>query len=159
MSTPKIDSFFQELPTRPALHVIIEPHPDVQEHMRHQGWYSKPNVKILEGKWQDYVGSPELLGVGGFDVIYTDTFSEEYKGSGSYIESHQHGAECNDQNFTISSNFFQTLLMVQNRVSASSTAWGQLVGALNLVNPTLLTFGTRCTFPRRLHERCRVAPE
>jgi type IV protein arginine methyltransferase len=64
-----------------VLHVIIEPHPDVQQYMKSQGWYSKPNVKILEGKWQDYVGSPELLGVGGFDVVYTDTFSEEYKGA------------------------------------------------------------------------------
>ena len=77
----KIDSFFQELPTPPASHVIIEPHPDVLEYMKSQGWYSKPNVKILEGKWQDYVDSPELLGVGKFDVIYTDTFSEEYKGA------------------------------------------------------------------------------
>ena len=76
----KIDSFFQELPNPPALHVIIEAHPDVREYMKSQGWYSKPNVKILGGKWQDYVGSPELLEVGGFDVIYTDTFSEEYKG-------------------------------------------------------------------------------
>lgn len=78
--TVKIDSFFQGLPTPPALHVIIEAHPDVQEYMRSQGWYSKPNVKILEGKWQDYVDSPGLSGAGGFDVIYTDTFSEEYKG-------------------------------------------------------------------------------
>ena len=79
--TVKIDSFFQELPTPPALHVIIEAHPDVREHMRFHGWYSKPNVKILEGKWQDYIDSPELSVVGGFDVIYTDTFSEEYKGT------------------------------------------------------------------------------
>lgn len=63
------------------MHVIIEPHPDVRKHMRSRGWYSKPNVKILEGKWQDYVDSPELLGVGGFDAIYSDTFSEEYKGT------------------------------------------------------------------------------
>jgi len=84
----KIDSFFQELPTVPALHVIIEAHPDVLEHMRSQGWYSKPNVKILEGKWQDYVDSPELLGVGGFDVIYTDTFSEEYQGSVIHSRNH-----------------------------------------------------------------------
>jgi len=84
----KIDSFFQELPTLPALHVIIEAHPDVREHMRSQGWYSKPNVKILEGKWQDYIDSPELLGVGGFDVIYTDTFSEEYKGRVTYPRNH-----------------------------------------------------------------------
>jgi protein arginine N-methyltransferase 2 len=76
----KIDSFFQELPTPPALHVIIEAHPDVQKHMKSKGWYAKLGVKVLEGKWQDFVGSPELLAVGGFDVIYTDTFSEEYKG-------------------------------------------------------------------------------
>ena len=82
----KIDSFFQELPTPPALHVIIEAHPDVREYMRSQGWYSKPNVKIIEGKWQDYVDSPELLGVGGFDVIYTDTFSEEYQGKSLRFE-------------------------------------------------------------------------
>ncbi|KAF9793492.1 hypothetical protein BJ322DRAFT_1034996 [Thelephora terrestris] len=74
-----IDSFFQELSTSPALHVIIEPHQDVLEYMKSQGWYSKPNVKILEGKWQDYIDSPELLAVGKFDVVYTDTFSEEYK--------------------------------------------------------------------------------
>lgn len=82
----KIDSFFQKLPTPPALHVIIEAHPDVREYMRSQGWYSKPNVKILGGKWQDHVGSLELLEVGGFDVIYTDTFSEEYKGDLLHLE-------------------------------------------------------------------------
>lgn len=80
-ATVKIDSFFQELPTPPALHVIIEAHPDVREYMRSQGWYSKPNVKILEGKWQDYIDSSEFLGIGGFDVVYTDTFSEEYNGT------------------------------------------------------------------------------
>ena len=46
-------------------------------------------MKILEGKWQDYIDSPELLGVGGFDVIYTDTFSEEYKGTVIHLESHK----------------------------------------------------------------------
>ncbi|KZT72065.1 hypothetical protein DAEQUDRAFT_664661 [Daedalea quercina L-15889] len=74
-----IDGFFQALPTRPSLHVIIEPHPDVLAHMRELGWYDKPNVRILEGKWQDFVEREELLGVGGFDVVYTDTFSEDYK--------------------------------------------------------------------------------
>ncbi|KAI0374138.1 hypothetical protein BV20DRAFT_936687 [Pilatotrama ljubarskyi] len=73
-----IDSLFQSLPAKPSLHVIIEPHPDVLRHMRAQGWYDKPGVKILEGKWQDFVESDELLSVGGFDVIYTDTFSEDY---------------------------------------------------------------------------------
>ncbi|KAI0769724.1 S-adenosyl-L-methionine-dependent methyltransferase [Trametes elegans] len=73
-----IDGLFQSLSTKPSLHVIIEPHPDVLKHMRAQGWYEKPGVKILEGKWQDFVDSDELLSVGGFDVIYTDTFSEDY---------------------------------------------------------------------------------
>lgn len=48
--------------------------------MRELGWYDKRNVRILEGKWQDFVESEELLSVGGFDVVYTDTFSEDYKG-------------------------------------------------------------------------------
>ena len=48
--------------------------------MKELGWYETPGVKILEGKWQDFVESEELLSVGGFDVIYTDTFSEDYKG-------------------------------------------------------------------------------
>ncbi|PSR81140.1 hypothetical protein PHLCEN_2v6475 [Hermanssonia centrifuga] len=74
-----IDTFFEELPRTPAQHVIIEAHPDVLKHMRELGWYDKPHVKILEGKWQDFIESEELLGVGGFDVIYTDTFSEDYK--------------------------------------------------------------------------------
>ncbi|KAI0342106.1 S-adenosyl-L-methionine-dependent methyltransferase [Trametopsis cervina] len=74
-----IDSLFQTLPTKPAQHVIIEAHPDVLQHMRDLGWYEKPGVKILEGKWQDFIESEELLSVGGFDVVYTDTFSEDYK--------------------------------------------------------------------------------
>ena len=57
--------------------------------MKSLGWYSKHNVKILEGKWQDYIDSPELLGIGGFDVIYTDTFSEEYKGAMVSIGNHR----------------------------------------------------------------------
>jgi type IV protein arginine methyltransferase len=68
------------LATPPALHVIIEPHADVLEHMKTRGWCDRPNVKILRGKWQDHVGSDELLAIGGFDIVYTDTFSEHYKG-------------------------------------------------------------------------------
>ena len=48
--------------------------------MRSQGWYDRSGVKILEGKWQDFINSQELLDVGGFDIIYTDTFSEDYQG-------------------------------------------------------------------------------
>ncbi|THH30788.1 hypothetical protein EUX98_g3399 [Antrodiella citrinella] len=74
-----IDGFFQSLEVPPSQHVIIEAHPDVLQHMKELGWYENPGVKILEGKWQDFVESDELLSVGGFDVIYTDTFSEDYK--------------------------------------------------------------------------------
>ncbi|KAF8070492.1 S-adenosyl-L-methionine-dependent methyltransferase [Lyophyllum atratum] len=73
-----IDSLFQSLPTRPIEHVIIEPHPDVLQHMKDRGWHEKPGVTILEGKWQDLLESDAILGAGGFDVIYTDTFSEDY---------------------------------------------------------------------------------
>jgi len=74
-----IDGLFQALPIPPSQHVIIEAHPDVLQHMRELGWYDKKGVKILEGKWQDFVDCDELLSVGGFDVVYTDTFSEDYK--------------------------------------------------------------------------------
>jgi protein arginine N-methyltransferase 2 len=75
-----IDGFFQSTSTPPALHIIIEPHSDVLAHMRATGWFDKPNVKVLEGKWQDFVEHPDLLSVGGFDIVYTDTFSEDYHG-------------------------------------------------------------------------------
>lgn len=48
--------------------------------MRERGWFEKEGVRILEGKWQDFMENEDLLGVGGFDVIYTDTFSEDYAG-------------------------------------------------------------------------------
>ncbi|THH07221.1 hypothetical protein EW145_g3532 [Phellinidium pouzarii] len=67
------------LPIPPKQHFIIEAHPDVLAHMRELGWYDKPGVTILEGKWQDFIESEELLTVGGFDAIYTDTFSEDYQ--------------------------------------------------------------------------------
>ncbi|KAG2364901.1 hypothetical protein BDR07DRAFT_1278717 [Suillus spraguei] len=73
-----IDNFFQNLSTPPALHVIIEPHRDVLAHMKEQGWYDKKGVSILEGKWQDCIASEALQGFGKFDIIYTDTFSENY---------------------------------------------------------------------------------
>lgn len=52
--------------------------------MKEQGWYQKPGVKIIESKWQDSV--QELLAVGGFDVVYTDTFSEDYNALRAFFE-------------------------------------------------------------------------
>jgi len=74
-----IDDLFQSLSPPPSYHIIIEAHPDVQSYMREHGWYSKQGVTILEGKWQDVMGNPALLEASGFDVVYTDTFSEDYE--------------------------------------------------------------------------------
>ncbi|GAW05193.1 arginine methyl transferase [Lentinula edodes] len=79
-----IDTLFQALPTRPITHYIVEPHPDVLQYMKRLGWYQKPGVKILERKWQDSI--QDLLEVGGFDVVYTDTFSEDYNALRGFFE-------------------------------------------------------------------------
>ncbi|KDR75852.1 hypothetical protein GALMADRAFT_226499 [Galerina marginata CBS 339.88] len=79
-----IDCLFQRL--NPTEHVIIEAHPDVLKFMRENGWYDKSGVKILEGRWQDLIGSSELLDSGGFDLIYTDTFSEDYNDLRQFFE-------------------------------------------------------------------------
>jgi type IV protein arginine methyltransferase len=47
--------------------------------MKAGGWYDKPGVTILEGKWQDVLNNLDAL-CNGFDVVYTDTFSEDYEG-------------------------------------------------------------------------------
>ena len=47
--------------------------------MREKGWYNKEGVTILEGKWQDFVGTKRLEDM-LFDAVYTDTFSEDYEG-------------------------------------------------------------------------------
>ena len=71
-----IDKFFQE--KAPTTHHIVEAHPTVLERMKKEGWSSKPNVVIHEGRWQDIV--PKIIEQGTlFDVIYFDTFAEDYK--------------------------------------------------------------------------------
>lgn len=71
-----IDSMIQS--KNPNKHYICEAHPDVLKKMKEEGWYEKPNVTILEGKWQDTL--PDLLTKGVFfDGIYYDTFSEHYE--------------------------------------------------------------------------------
>lgn len=54
--------------------------------MRERGWYEKKGVTILEGRWQDFIDNEELFGSGGFDVIYTDTFSENYDALHQFFE-------------------------------------------------------------------------
>ncbi|KAL6714588.1 Arginine N-methyltransferase 2 [Lecanora helva] len=71
-----IDTFIQE--KSPSAHHIIEAHPSIIERMRKDGWDTKPNVTIHEGRWQDVV--PKLIEQGVmFDAIYYDTFAEDYK--------------------------------------------------------------------------------
>lgn len=86
LTAQKIDSLFQSLGVPPTTHVIIEPHPDVLKYMKDLGWYEKKGVRILEGRWQDFVTSDDILGVGGFDVIYTDPFSEDYSDLHGFFE-------------------------------------------------------------------------
>ncbi|KAJ7084437.1 arginine methyl transferase [Mycena belliarum] len=83
-----IDTLFQSL--SPALHVIIEAHPDVLKHMKQLGWYEKPGVKILEGKWQDYIDTEQLASLvsdGGFNLVYTDPFSEDFAALRHFFKS------------------------------------------------------------------------
>ncbi|KAI9761673.1 MAG: hypothetical protein M4579_000907 [Chaenotheca gracillima] len=71
-----IDELFQS--QAPSTHHIVEAHPAVLARLRETGWYEKPNVLIHEGRWQDVV--PKILEQDqSFDVIYFDTFAEDYK--------------------------------------------------------------------------------
>ncbi|KAF8513899.1 hypothetical protein BU17DRAFT_52912 [Hysterangium stoloniferum] len=74
-----IDTMFQNLDPPPSCHAIIEPHRDVLAHMRQNKWYDRPGVRILEGRWQDFVETGDIYGEGGWDVVYVDTFAEQYE--------------------------------------------------------------------------------
>jgi hypothetical protein len=98
----QIDTYFQD--AQPAEHVIIEGHPTCLGWMRHTGWYDRPGVRILEGRWQDFFppnNNTELshalspsdrksragtINIGKFDVVYFDTFEEGYRGHFSFIK-------------------------------------------------------------------------
>lgn len=71
-----IDTMINE--RNPTRHYICEAHPDVLMKMKQEGWYEKPNVVVLEGRWQDNLDAL-LTGETFFDGIYYDTFSEHYK--------------------------------------------------------------------------------
>jgi protein arginine N-methyltransferase 2 len=74
-----VDAAFEErLGSGSGVHYIVEPHPAVLAKMREDGWYGKPGVTVLEGRWQDVL--PTLIETGEvtFDAIYFDTFAEDY---------------------------------------------------------------------------------
>lgn len=72
-----IDTMINE--KNPTKHYICEAHPDVLAKMRKDGWFEKPNVVVLEGRWQEQL--EKLLSEGStyFNGIYYDTFSEHYQ--------------------------------------------------------------------------------
>lgn len=100
---------FQSLHEPPSLHVIVEAHPDVLAHMEEKGWHKKANVKILNGKWQDVLSSDEFIRLGKYDVIYIDTFAENYHGELSIPEPGVTLIVL--QSFTSSSNVCQVFWM------------------------------------------------
>lgn len=71
-----IDTMIAE--KKPYKHYICEAHPDVLRKLRDDGWYDKPNVVILEGRWQEQLDALLSQGNVFFNGIYYDTFSEHY---------------------------------------------------------------------------------
>lgn len=63
----------------PTKHYICEAHPDVLKKLKDDGWYERPNVVILEGRWQEQLDKLLSLGEVFFNGIYYDTFSEHYQ--------------------------------------------------------------------------------
>jgi len=55
--------------------------------MWHKGWYDRPGVRILEGRWQDIFSSDEMVDIGKFDIVYFDTFQEGYSGHVAFIKN------------------------------------------------------------------------
>lgn len=93
-----IDALFQD--KKPAVHHIIEAHPQVLSQMLSTGWRSSdeptsttssnsthPNVTVHAGKWQDILPSLLTSGV-TFDAIYFDTFAEDYKAFRHFFEEY-----------------------------------------------------------------------
>ena len=80
-----IDDFFRE--RSPCVHHIIEAHPDILVRMRQHGWYDRSNVVIHEGRWQDTI--PKIMEQGIlFDVVYFDTFAEDYQALRDFFSDH-----------------------------------------------------------------------
>ncbi|PWN42448.1 hypothetical protein IE81DRAFT_323411 [Ceraceosorus guamensis] len=74
-----IDTLFQNY--KPGRHVIVEPHADVVAHLRAQGWQSKPGVQVVQQRWQECIAE-----LSDFDVIYTDTYSEDYAALNDFFD-------------------------------------------------------------------------
>ena len=83
-----IDTILQE-EYAPALHIIIEAHADVYQHMIQKGWDQKPNVRICYGTWQTVL--PRLIAEGCvLDAIFFDTYGEHYMDMADFHEQMVH---------------------------------------------------------------------
>ncbi|CAD6943540.1 unnamed protein product, partial [Tilletia caries] len=69
-----VDTCFQSY--RPGRHVIVEPHPDALAYLRQKEWADREGVEIVEKRWEEALLDPDL---GSFDVVYFDTYSQDYK--------------------------------------------------------------------------------
>ncbi|OXB39694.1 arginine N-methyltransferase 2 [Cryptococcus neoformans] len=89
-----VDRLFQGCDPKPSHHTIIEAHPQVLEYIHKKGVHLLPNVRILEGRWQDWLldggkvgdvlsGTPDGT---GFDAIFVDTFAEGYEDLKAFFE-------------------------------------------------------------------------
>lgn len=70
-----LDGFLQE--RRPRAHTIVEAHPKVLQRMKETGWFEKPGVHIIQGRWQDVRAEIEKDGA-EYDGIFYDPFGEYY---------------------------------------------------------------------------------
>ena len=68
-----IDGFLQG--RKPGHHTIIEAHPGVLRKMKEDGWMDRPNVTVLEGRWQDVISS---VPSGSLDGVFFDTYGENH---------------------------------------------------------------------------------
>ena len=80
-----IDEYFQGY--SPASHHIIEAHPSVMDDLKRKGWQEIPGVVVHEGRWQDTL--PKLIEQNmTFDIIYFDTFAEDYSAFRDFFNEH-----------------------------------------------------------------------
>jgi len=104
--TRQVDRIFQNASPKPIHHTIIEAHPQVLQHLREQGVDKWPGVRILEGRWQDWL-SPEKIGEvlegtpdsAGFDAVFVDTFAEGYEGVLIFVDGKWSMADDRSESF------------------------------------------------------------
>ncbi|OCF60074.1 arginine N-methyltransferase 2 [Kwoniella mangroviensis CBS 10435] len=93
-----VDRLFQSTKSpshpKPLNHTIIEAHPQVLQYIKDKGVDKLLGVRILEGRWQDFLLDPERSGEVlectpggmGYDAIFVDTFAEGYEDLKAFFE-------------------------------------------------------------------------